>query len=115
MKQNAGVIAVLVVVLTLFGITGLPKSPSAGTSTVESKPKTKVTSKPVLQTPRTACEEIRTRLQPFVAEGALGDEHLPGSCYEAAQLLINRNQMNRNQVNRRIKRNKKCLGSEVTS
>jgi len=82
MKQNMGVIAVLVVVLTLFGITSLPRSPSAGNSAVEPKTKAKVTSKPVLQTPRTACEEIRSRLQPFVADGALGDQHLPGSCYE---------------------------------
>src|SRR5580700_2102861 len=83
MKQNAGVIAILVVVLTLFGITSLPKSPSAGSSAVGPKSKAKTTKKPVVQTPRTACEEIRTRLQPFVADGALGDQHLPGSCYES--------------------------------
>ncbi len=83
MRQNTGVIAVLVLVLTLFGINSLPKSPSAGNSAVEPKAKAKIRKEPVLQTPLTACDEIRSRLQPFVAEGALGDEHLPGSCYES--------------------------------
>src|SRR5579862_7926459 len=83
MKQNAGVIAVLVMVLTLFGITSLPKSPSAGTSAVGPNTKAKTTKRPVVKTPRTACEEIRTRLQPFVAGGALGDERLPASCFDS--------------------------------
>jgi hypothetical protein len=78
------VIAVLVVVVTLFGISSLPKSPSAGNSAVGPKTKAKTTKKPVV-IPRSACEEIRTRLQPFVADGALGDEHLPGSCYESGE------------------------------
>jgi hypothetical protein len=83
MKQNAGVIAALVVVLTRFGISNLPKSPSAGNSAVGPKTKAKTTKKPVVTSAGTACEEIRTRLQPFVADGALGDEHSPGSCYES--------------------------------
>jgi len=84
MKQNASVIAVLVVVLTLFGIISLPKSPSAGNSAVGPKDEGKDHKKPVV-TPRTACEEIRIRLRPFVADGALGDEHLLGSCYESGE------------------------------
>ena len=97
MKQNAGVIAVLMVVLTFFGITSLPRTSTGGDTTVEQRakpnPKSKVQQKPKSNTasqttrrsPRArhaACDEIRSRLLPFVADGALEDQRLPASCYD---------------------------------
>ncbi len=83
MKQNAGGTAVLVVVLTLFGITSLPNSPSAGSLAVGPKTKAKTTKKRL----------YKLRVRP-VKKSALafnlssptlhwGDQHLPGSCYES--------------------------------
>jgi hypothetical protein len=83
-KKNAGVFTALAVVLAFFGISNLPRSSSGGGSTTQAEMGNKSPEKangngsPV---PYSPCEEIRKRLQPFVAEPQLKKWKLPEFCY----------------------------------
>ena len=93
MKQNASVIAILMIFLAFFGITNLPQGSTAGDARVaqEQKPKLDAKAKSKAKpdatfhtsfAPDAACDEIRFRLLPFVADGALDDKRLPITCYD---------------------------------
>ena len=84
MKQNAGIVTALAVVLALFGISNLPKG-SSGTgaaSTEQSergvKPPTKTTGNSTFSY---ACGQIQERIQPLMADNPDQAWRVPSFCY----------------------------------
>jgi len=89
MKQNSGIVAILTVVLAVFGISnlqkGTPNNGAGSETTKKSESKAKPTSKAPTLSP--ACEEIRDRLKPFFEESEREEkkqleEQNPGFCYD---------------------------------
>jgi hypothetical protein len=95
MKQNTGLIAALTVFLALFGISNLPKSAPTRGAQSETTNKSKSAAKPTSSKAHTlspACEEIGSRLEPFLEKKSRQDETTnkqdgqhPGICYDGGK------------------------------
>ena len=84
MKQTAGVITALAVVLAIFGVSNLPKSSPTGAGTAQSESGTKASkARPTAEPigPYAPCVRIQKRLQPFVAVSPQEPWKLPAFCY----------------------------------
>ena len=84
MKQNAGIVTALAVVLALFGISNLPKG-SSGTGAASTqqgergvKPPTKTTGNSTFSY---ACGQIQERIQPLMADNPDQAWRVPSFCY----------------------------------
>ena len=84
MKQTAGIVTALAVVLAIFGVSNMPKSSPGGGASTQSESGTKAskTRASVEPTgPYAPCVRIQKRLQPFVAESPQEQWKLPTFCY----------------------------------
>ncbi len=84
MKQTAGVITALAVVLAIFGVSNLPKSSPTGAGAAQSESGTKASkARPTAEPigPYAPCVRIQKRLQPFVAVSPQEPWKLPAFCY----------------------------------
>jgi hypothetical protein len=82
MKKNAGVLTALAVVLAFFGLSNFPKSSPGGAAIAEPEAQTKPRPKTTTQTgPFPPCAQIKTQLQPLMAEYPDPDWGLPGACF----------------------------------
>ena len=84
MKQTTGVITALAVVLAIFGVSSLPKSPTGGAGSTQTESGTKASKgRPSTESsgPYGPCVRIQKRLQPFVAETPQERWKLPDFCY----------------------------------
>src|SRR6267154_1417481 len=84
MKQTAGVITALAVVLALFGVSNLPKSSTGGAGPAQTEDATKASKgRPSTESPGPygPCVRIQKRLQPFVADSPQERWKLPAFCY----------------------------------
>ena len=88
MKQTAGVITALAVVLAIFGVSSLPKGSTGGAGTTQTEDGAKASKgRPSTEStgPYAPCVRIQKRLQPFVAESPEERWKLPAFCYPALQ------------------------------
>jgi hypothetical protein len=84
MKQTAGIITALAVVLAIFGVSNLPKSSTGGPGSTQTESGTKASKgRPSTESPGPygPCVRIQKRLQPFVAETPQEEWKLPAFCY----------------------------------
>lgn len=84
MKQTAGIITALAVVLAIFGVSNLPKSSTGGGSSTQTETGTNASrGRPSTESPGPygPCVRIQKRLQPFVAETPQEQWKLPAFCY----------------------------------
>ena len=95
MKRNGGIFAGLVVLLTILGVSNLPKGSEGGGAgeTKKSAPTSVGNASPSGLLPYSACTEITDRLRRFVEDSAGAPEKwkLPGSCYKTGQAPAGRN------------------------
>ncbi len=86
MKQTAGVITALAVVLAIFGVSNLPKSSTnSGTDTAFERGTKRTQKAPSDKDKIYACSQIQERLQVLVADHAGDPWKLPDSCYGTSQ------------------------------
>ena len=84
MKQTAGIVTALAVVLAIFGVSNMPKSSPGGGSSAQTESGTKASkTRPSVEPtgPYAPCVRIQKRLQPFVAESPQEQWKLPAFCY----------------------------------
>jgi hypothetical protein len=84
MKQTAGIITALAVVLAIFGVSSLPKGSTGGAGSTPTDDATKASKgRPSTESPGPygPCVRIQKRLQPFVADSPQERWKLPAFCY----------------------------------